>query len=95
MTYRNLLVGVAALGLTLVASGAFAESTADARFTCHTWTPSKTSPPMTHCVTWSREAQARLHASGCDPAKMPAEAMRARCAELSAEASSAAPSSNR
>jgi len=85
MTHRNLLAGTAvALGLMFSAPAAFAASHADTWFKCETFMPSKAAHQTTHCVTWTRDAKARMQAN-CDPAKTSdAAAMRARCAELSA-----------
>lgn len=51
---------------------------------CQTWNPSKASPAVTHCVTWSHEAAARMRAANCDPAMMSGAAMRAACDALTA-----------
>ena len=96
MTHHNLLAGsVAALGLTLAASGAFAASKADSWFACQTWAPTKASSTlMTNCATWTRDAAARMRGAPCDPAKMSAQAMRERCAEFSSSARANAKPSN-
>jgi hypothetical protein len=89
MTKLNLMaVSALALGLSIAASAAQAHGIGG--FICQTWNPSKAAPPITHCVTWTREATAQMRAAPCDPAKMGAEAMRERCVDLSAAADRAA-----
>ena len=93
MTNRSFMaLSALALGLSITASTALAASKADGWFTCQTWTPAKASPPMTHCVTWTKTAAARMRAAECDPAKMSTQAMREPCAELSASSAPATPS---
>lgn len=84
MTMRTLLAaGALALGLS-AATAAAAHGIGG--FMCQTSSLSKGVPPMTHCITWSREAKAMMQAAPCDPAKMSPAGMRERCAELSAAA---------
>lgn len=91
MTITKLGVGVVgALFVALAGSAAVAAQSAGA-YVCQTWNPSKNSPAVTHCVTWSKEAAARMHAAPCDPKTMTDAQMRARCAELTAEAERSAP----
>ena len=91
MSHRSLLAaGAAAFGLALSASAALAASKADSWFTCQTWTPSKASPPVTNCTTWTRTARDRMR-SDCDRSTMSQSAMRERCKELSTGSSPAAP----
>ena len=68
---------VGALATVVGASAAFAANAA-----CQTWNPSKVSPPVTHCLTWTQEAAARMRAAGCDPAMMGDANMRAQCAAM-------------
>jgi hypothetical protein len=90
MTQRNFLAAggsalaaaAAALSLTFSTSAALAASNAHNWFKCEAYAPSKASPMLTHCVTWTRDANGRMQAH-CDPAKMSDAAMRARCAEMS------------
>lgn len=84
MTFTKPIAGAAGvLLLILTGSAALAASKADNWFVCQTWTPTKASPPVTHCLTWTRQAAARMRAADCDPAKMTEAQMRAKCAELS------------
>jgi hypothetical protein len=84
MTIRTLLaVGAMALGLS-VATAAAAHGIGG--FICQTSNISKGAPPMTHCVTWTKEAAKRMREAPCDPSKMSAAEMRQRCAEMSAAA---------
>ena len=53
-------------------------------YLCQRWNPTKGSPPVTHCVTWTHEAAARMAAANCDPAMMSDAAMRAHCMALMA-----------
>lgn len=76
------LVGMGAgLALVTIASSAFAK---DGNFICQTWHPTKASPAVTHCLTWSKTGAARLKAEGCDPSTMGASAMRSKCREMTA-----------
>jgi hypothetical protein len=85
------IAGIAgALVVALGGSVAFAAHNAGA-YVCQTWNPTKVSPPVTHCVTWTREAAARMRAAPCDPATMTPAQMRERCAELTARAERSAP----
>ena len=89
MTMRTLLaVGALALGLS-VATAAAAHGVGG--LICQTFNMAKNTPPTTHCVTWTKAARALMRAAPCDPAKMSAQAMRGRCAELSATTPNPAP----
>lgn len=79
------LAASAAGALFIVLTGSAAIAAEDA-FACQTWNPSKIAPAMTHCVTWSREAAALMRAAPCDPKTMTPAEMRARCAEMMAQA---------
>jgi hypothetical protein len=84
MTISKLAAGVAgALFVALAGSAAFAAHGAGL-YLCQTWSPAKAGPPVTHCVTWTREAAARMRAAACDPANMTSAAMRAQCSTLAA-----------
>lgn len=86
MTMRTMLAASAlTLGLT-VATAAAAHGMGG--FMCQTFNMSKNTPPTTHCVTWAKEAAKRMREAPCDPAKMSADEMRRRCAEMSAAAAS-------
>ncbi len=49
---------------------------------CQTANPTKGSPAVTHCVTWTHEASARLRAANCDPSTKDGAAMRAQCVAM-------------
>lgn len=88
MTMRTLLAaGALALGLS-AATAAAAHGIGG--FLCQTSSLSKGAPPMTHCITWTREGKAMMQAAPCDPTRMGQAEMRERCAELSAAADRAA-----
>ena len=53
---------------------------------CQTWNSSKITAAMTHCVAWTKEAAALMRAAPCDAKTMTPAEMRARCAEMMAEA---------
>ena len=74
-------VAAGAIFFALAGSVAFAAHSA-AEFVCQTWNPAKTGRAVTHCVTWTREAAARMRAASCDPAMMGDAAMRAQCAAM-------------
>lgn len=95
MTLTKLTAGAAGtLLLTLTGSAALAASKADNWFVCQTFTMAKNTPPVTHCVTWTRLAAERMRTADCDPAKMTEAQMRAKCAQLSqSQAPSAPPAS--
>jgi len=81
--YKHAVAGAAgALFVALAGSVAFAAHSAGA-YVCETSTPTKMSPPVTHCITWTHEAAARM-AANCDPAMMVDVAMRAQCMALMA-----------
>jgi hypothetical protein len=72
------LSAVGALVVALGGPAAFAAHNAGA-YVCQTWNPAKTGRAVAHCVTWTREAAARMRAAGCDPATMGDAAMRVQC----------------
>jgi hypothetical protein len=79
MTINKLCAGAAgALVVVLAGSVAIAAQTAGA-YRCQTWNSSKSGPAATHCMTWTREAAARMRAAKCAPAMMADAAMRAQC----------------
>lgn len=92
MTMRQFLAA-SALALGLAAASA-ASAHGAGGFMCQTFNMAKNTPPATHCVTWTREAKEMMRAAPCDPAKMSAAEMRARCAELSASPAPANPSAH-
>lgn len=51
---------------------------------CETWNPSKITPPATHCITWTKQARARMRSAPCDPKTMTSDQMRAKCAQMMA-----------
>jgi hypothetical protein len=75
------LSAAGALVVALAGSAAFAAHSAGA-YVCQTSNPAKTARAVTHCVTWTREAAARMRAAGCDPTMMGDVAMRAQCAAM-------------
>lgn len=80
MTITKFAAGAAgALFVVFTGSAALA-----ADYVCQTWSPAKASPPTTHCITWAREASARMRAAPCDPSKMTLAAMQAQCEALMA-----------
>jgi hypothetical protein len=82
MTKRQTLsVAALAVGLILAAAPAFAKG--EGGYICQTYNASKGGPPVTHCITWTRLADGRMHAN-CDPSKMDGTAMRAACADMEA-----------
>ena len=84
MTIRTFQIAAAmALGLS-IATAAAAHGVGG--FICQTSSISKGAPPVTHCVTWTREGAARMREAPCDPSKMSVAEMRKRCAEMSAAA---------
>ncbi len=84
MTNTKLAAGVAgALWLTFAGTVAYAAQ-GEGGYACQTANPAKAAPVVTHCVTWTHQAAARLAATGCDPARMASAAMRAACAQLTA-----------
>jgi hypothetical protein len=88
MTMRHLLAASAlALGLGAAASALAAPGVGD--FVCQTNGMAKDAPPLTRCITWTREAREMMRAAPCDPAKLSVAEMRARCAELTAKSSPA------
>lgn len=82
MTIRTVLAASAAMLSLSIATAAAAHGVGG--FMCQTFNMSKNTPPMTHCVTWTREAAKRMREAPCDPSKMSVEEMRRRCAEMSA-----------
>ena len=80
MTINKLAIAGAAGALAAVLGTSVAVAASAAA--CQAWNPSKVSPPVTHCLTWSQEAATRMRASGCDPAMMGDAAMRAQCAAM-------------
>jgi hypothetical protein len=82
----------AAVAAALLATAAFAAQ-GEGGYTCQTWSPAKAGPPVTHCLTWTKVAAARMRAAPCDPATMRQGAMRAECAALMAAPANGAPPS--
>jgi hypothetical protein len=80
----NKLTTAGALIVALGASAALAANGAGA-YVCQTWSPAKTGRAITHCVTWTREAAARMRAAGCDPAMMGDAAMSVQCAAMTGD----------
>lgn len=84
MTMTKFAAGAAAaVAAIFLASAAFAAQ-GEGGYACQTWSPAKAGPPMTHCLTWTKVAAARMRAAPCDPGKMSQSAMRAECAALMA-----------
>ena len=80
MTITKLAAGAAgALFIALTGSVAFAARTEGF---CQTWSPAKASPPVMHCITWTRAAAARMRAAACDPGKTTFASMQAQCEAL-------------
>ena len=73
-----------AVALFMTAVGSVAIAKGHDGYLCQTWTPYKSGPAVTHCLTWTRQAADRMAAAGCDPAKMSGSPMRSTCAELMA-----------
>jgi hypothetical protein len=85
MTMTKFAVGAAAaVAATLLATAAFAAQ-GEGGYTCQTWNPTKAGPAVTHCVTWTHEAAARMRAADCDPATMSDAAMRDLCMAMMSE----------
>ena len=84
MTHFKPIAG-GALIVALAATSALAAHGAGS-IVCQTWNPAKTGRAVTHCATWKHEDAERMRAAGCDPRTMTDAQMRARCAELMAEA---------
>lgn len=82
-TLLRLTAGAAA-ALLVTAVGSVAIAKGHDGYLCQTWTPYKSGPAVTHCLTWTRQAADRMAAAGCDPAKMAGSAMRSTCAGLMA-----------
>jgi hypothetical protein len=78
MTINKLCAGAAG-ALVVVLAGSVAVAAQTAAYRCQTWNSSKVGPAATHCMTWTREAAARMRAAHCDPAMMGDAAMRAQC----------------
>ncbi len=51
-------------------------------YACRAWNPTKMSPSVTQCITWTREGEARMRAANCDPSMKTDGAMRAQCTAL-------------
>ena len=60
---------------------------------CETTNASKITPPATHCITWTKQARERMRSAPCDPKSMTADQMRAKCAQMMAQAARNAGSS--
>jgi hypothetical protein len=85
LTQRPLrLIASTAAALLVTAVGSVALAKGHDGYLCQTWTPFKSGPAVTHCITWMREAADRMRAAGCDPEKLNGSAMRSNCAELMA-----------
>jgi hypothetical protein len=83
LTRRPLrLIAGAAAALLVTTVGSVALAKGHDGYLCQTWNPVKSGPAVTHCLTWTREAAARMRAAGCDPAMTNGSAMRSTCAEL-------------
>lgn len=89
---RNRLAIAAGAGVValLGASVAFAAGSV----ACQTWNPGKISPPVTHCLAWTRDAVIRMRAANCDPSMMGDAAMRAECLAMMRGHQGAAPNTN-
>ena len=81
--------GVAIL-LAITGTAALAEEGA---FVCETTNASKIAPPATHCITWTKQARERMRTAPCDPKTMTGDQMRAKCAQMMAQAARNAGSS--
>jgi len=93
MTLTKFAAGAAAaVGAALLATAAFAAQ-GEGGYACQTWSPAKAGPPMTHCITWTKVAAARMSAAACDPGKMSQSAMRTECAALMAAPADGSPPS--
>ena len=62
-----------------VASSAFANA---GGYVCQRFSPSKNTPAVAHCITWSHEGAANMRAAHCDPASMGDAVMLAKCQTL-------------
>ena len=88
MTINRLaMAGIAGVVAVLGASVAFAADSA----ACQTWNPGKIRPPITHCLSWTRDAAAHMRAVNCDPSMMGDAAMRAECLAMAHERRGAPP----
>jgi len=79
MTINKLTIAGLAGALFVVLGGSVAFAASAGGYACQTWNPTKASPAVTHCLTWTREAAANMRAANCDPAMKGDAAMRAEC----------------